>query len=378
MRARELGLDLKGEPGPHNDVTDVWGVEVGYTTLISGSGRHVVGEGPVRTGVTAIHPRGAQGAPKAVFAAVHSLNGNGELTGGHWIAEHGHFRGPIVLTNSNAVGVARDTAVDWLTRRFPGAAFGWMPVVGETWDGWLSDIDGHHVRPEHVRAALESATRGPIEQGSVGGGTGMITYEFKSGNGSSSRVVDMSEGRYVIGVFLQANFGARDLLMVNGIPVGESLSQDRMFSADHGSCIGVVLTDAPLLPTQLGRLARRVALGLARTGFVSGAESGDIFLAASVANDGNVDTPGRTSVECLADDEMDPLLRATAFASEEAVLDSLLAAVPMTGIDDRTAPALEPRELLGVLAAEHRERARRMDRTWRMHMTGVQDSASSS
>src|ERR1043166_5599642 len=274
VRARDLGIPFDGTPGQLNAITDVAGIEVGYTTLLSGDGKLVVGQGPVRTGVTAILPRGHASLNDAVYAGLFSLNGNGEMTGSHWVEESGFVEGPIVITNTHSVGVARDATIDWRVKH--GAAdntgYWWsLPVVAETWDGWLNDINGFHIKPEHVAQALDSAHGGPIEEGSVGGGTGMICYEFKGGNGTASRKVEIKTGKdkpgqtYMVGVFLQANFGRRALLTIAGVPVGKEVP-GTVYGEDTGSCIAVVATDAPLLSNQLKRLARRISLGLDNNG----------------------------------------------------------------------------------------------------------------
>src|SRR6266516_4378248 len=301
VRARDLGVPFEGTPGKLNAITDVPGVEVGYTTLIRGEGKLEVGKGPVRTGVTAILPRGHASLNDPVYAGFFSFNGNGEMTGTAWIEESGFLEGPIIITNTHSVGVARDAVIAWRVRH--GAAdktgYWWsLPVVAETWDGWLNDINGFHVKPEDVWHALDTAHGGAIEEGSVGGGTGMICYEFKGGNGTASRKIDIRASKdapprsFVVGVFLQANFGRRPQLTIAGVPVGKeipgevykSTSADPSFGGqESGSCIAVVATDAPLLPNQLKRLARRVSLGLARTGAISGNGSGDLFVAFSAA-----------------------------------------------------------------------------------------------
>jgi len=360
VRARDLGIPFDGTPGPLNAITDVAGVEVGYTTLISGDGKLVVGQGPVRTGVTAILPRGHASLNDAVYAGLFSLNGNGEMTGSHWVEESGFLEGPIVITNTHSVGVARDATIDWRVKH--GAAdttgYWWsLPVVAETWDGWLNDINGFHVKPEHVAQALDSAHGGPIEEGSVGGGTGMICYEFKGGNGTASRKIDM-KGKagavrtFTVGVFLQANFGRRAGLTIAGIPVGKEIPGE-VYKEESGSCIAVLATDAPLLPNQLKRLARRVSLGLARTGTVSGNGSGDLFIAFSTANPGaeNAD-PITHSVETVPNDRMDPIFAATVQATEEAVVNALVDNHNMTGRDNHRVEAL-PHERLRELLRKY-------------------------
>jgi D-aminopeptidase len=349
VRARDLRIPFEGTPGKLNSITDVPGVEVGYTTLISGEGKLEVGKGPVRTGVTAIIPRGHDSLNDPVYAGFFSLNGNGEMTGTAWLEESGFLEGSIVITNTHSVGVARDAVIKWRINH--GAAdktgYWWsLPVVAETWDGWLNDINGFHVTPEDVWHALDAAHGGAIEEGSVGGGTGMICYEFKGGNGTASRKVgiraskDESPRNFVVGVFLQANFGRRSQLTIAGIPVGKEIPGE-VYKEESGSCIAVVATDAPLLPNQLKRLARRVSLGLARTGTISGNGSGDLFIAFSTANP-NVENPDRVTheVQTIPNDLMDPLLGAVVQATEEAVINALVDNHSMTGRDDHRVEAL--------------------------------------
>jgi D-aminopeptidase len=333
VRARDLGIPFDGTPGHFNAITDVAGVEVGYTTLISGEGKLEVGKGPVRTGVTAIIPRGHDSLNDPVYAGVFSLNGNGEMTGTAWIEESGFLEGPVVITNTHSVGVARDATIAWRVKH--GAAdntgYWWsLPVVAETWDGWLNDVNGFHVKPEHVFHALDSARSGAIEEGSVGGGTGMVCYEFKGGNGTASRKIDINAGKdttaktFTVAVFLQANFGRRAQLTISGVPVGKEIP-GTVYKEESGSCIAVVATDAPLLPNQLKRLARRVSLGLARTGTVSGNGSGDLFLAFSTANPHVANADQAThSIETVPNDLMDPIFTSVVQATEEAVVNALV------------------------------------------------------
>ncbi|HEX8281012.1 MAG TPA: P1 family peptidase, partial [Chthoniobacterales bacterium] len=286
IRARALGIPFDGTPGPLNAITDVAGVTVGYTTLISGEGKLEVGKGPVRTGVTAILPRGEASFNDPVYAGYFSLNGNGEMTGVAWLEEGGFLEGPVVLTNTHSVGVARDTVISWrLTKGGPDpTGFVWsLPVVAETWDGYLNDINGFHVKPEHVTAALDGAKGGAVREGSVGGGTGMVCYEFKGGTGTASRVVKTKERPYMVAALVQANFGRRSHLSIAGVPVGKEIPENAVYSKEAGSIIVVLATDAPLLPHQLKRLARRASLGIGRTGSVSGNGSGDLFVAFSTA-----------------------------------------------------------------------------------------------
>ncbi len=358
VRARDLGIPFEGTPGTFNAITDVPGVEVGYTTLISGDGKLQVGKGPVRTGVTAILPRGHGSLNDPVYAGFFSLNGNGEMTGTAWVDESGFLEGPIIITNTHSVGVARDAVIAWRIKH--GAAdktgYWWsLPVTAETWDGWLNDINGFHVKPENVWHALDSAHGGALDEGSVGGGTGMICYEFKGGNGTASRKVEMKDEAgalrsFVVGIFLQANFGRRSQLVIAGLPVGKEIPGEVYKSAaadpsgggqESGSCIAVVATDAPLLPNQLRRLARRVSLGLARTGSISGNGSGDLFIAFSTANAGAADPEPLThSVQTIPNDRMDPIFAAVVQATEEAVVNALVDNHSMIGRDNHRVEAL--------------------------------------
>jgi len=361
-RARSLGIPFSGEAGPANAITDVPGVEVGYRTLIEGD--------HVRTGVTAIHPRGRGGAGDPVAAGFHSFNGNGEMTGVSWIAESGTTAGPICVTNTHAVGAAHQAVVRWMVRRHPAAAEGWLlPVVGETWDGWLNDINGEHVGVEDAVGAIEDAAPGPIEEGSIGGGTGMNCYHFKGGSGTASRVVDHEGDRYTVGVFVQANFGRRDELVIAGVPVGASLlDDDPMADAEGadaeppgaGSVIGVVATDAPLLPDQCRALARRVVVGIARTGTSGSHFSGDLFLATSVGNPGAFSTvaesfAGRVraydSLRFVPWVSLDPFYEAVARATEEAVVNALVANEDVTGFRGHRTPALPRDRVVELLRA---------------------------
>ena len=349
IRARDLGIPFEGTPGKFNAITDVSGVEVGYRTLISGEGKLEVGKGPVRTGVTAILPRGPASLNDPVYAGFFSLNGNGEMTGTPWIEESGFLEGPIIITNTHSVGVARDAVIAWRVKH--GAAdktgYWWsLPVVAETWDGWLNDINGFHVKPEDVWHALDTAHGGIIEEGSVGGGTGMLCYEFKGGNGTASRKIDIRISKdappqsFIVGVFLQANFGRRPQLTIAGVPVDKEIPGE-VYKKESGSCIAVVATDAPLLPNQLKRLARRVSLGLARTGTISGNGSGDLFIAFSTANP-NVVNPDQIthSVQTIPNDLMDPLFAGVVLATEEAVVNALVDNHSMTGRDNHRVEAL--------------------------------------
>src|SRR5437667_7957679 len=365
IRARDLGIPFEGTPGRFNAITDVPRVEVGYATLISGEGKLEVGKGPVRTGVTAILPRGHASLNDPVYAGFFSLNGNGEMAGTAWVDESGFLEGPIVITNTHSVGVARDAVIAWRVNH--GAAdktgYWWsLPVVAETWDGWLNDINGFHVKPEDVWHALDSARGGAVEEGSVGGGTGMICYEFKGGNGTASRKVEIrpegadknsSPQSFIVGVFLQANFGRRSQLTIAGVPVGKEIPGD-VFKQESGSCIAVVATDAPLLPNQLKRLARRVSIGLARTGTISENGSGDLFIAFSTANP-NVANPDQVThdVQTIPNDLMDPLFTGVVQATEEAAVNALVDNDSMTGRDNHRVEAL-PRDRLREIMKRRR------------------------
>jgi D-aminopeptidase len=354
-RARDLGVPFDGTPGPNNAITDVAGVEVGATTLISGEGMLVVGKGPVRTGVTAIHPRGKANID-AVFASWFTLNGNGEMTGTTWIDESGFLYGPVMITNTHSVGVVRDAVIAWEIKHHPPEVEDWwsLPVVAETWDGDLNDINGFHVRPEDAFHALDTARSGPVEEGSVGGGTGMICNEFKGGIGTSSRVLGAKEGSYTIGVLVQCNYGRRDQLRIAGVPVGSEIPDHPTSGQDIGSIIVIVATDAPLIPTQLKRLARRVPLGLGRDGSFSSNESGDIFIAFSTANPGSANPKGLRQLTMLPNDSLDPIFLATVQATEEAVVNAMVAAETMRGIDNHEVIALPHDRLREILKKYNR------------------------
>lgn len=335
-RARDLGVPFDGTPGPLNAITDVKGVEVGQTTLISGSGPLKVGVGPVRTGVTAILPRG-HNFKDSVFAAWFTLNGNGEMTGTTWVEDSGFLDGPVMITNTHSVGVVRDAVIAWRVKNAPPDDDGYwwsLPVVAETWDGELNDINGFHVKPEHVFHALDTAKGGPVEEGSVGGGTGMICNEFKGGIGTSSRVLDSKYGGYTVGVLVQCNYGSRSQLRIAGVPVGREIGEHTVRDDDIGSIIVVVATDAPLIPTQLKRVARKVSLGLGRDGSFSGDGSGDIFIAFSTANPGAAEPKGVHQLTMLPNQRLNPIFLATVQATEEAVINAMVAAKTMKGIND--------------------------------------------
>ena len=374
-RERDLKLPIGGAAGPLDAITDVVGVEVGHTTLISGSGKLVVGQGPVRTGVTIVHPRGrANNDP--VFAAWFALNGNGEMTGTTWIQESGLLEGPVAITNTHSVGVVRDAIIQWEVSRRNVLQPWWLPVVAETYDGALNDINGFHVKPEHVHAALDGASGGVPKEGAVGGGTGMVCHGFKGGIGTASRKLPDAQGGYTVGVLVQCNYGARRDLRIAGVPVGEEIQdlvgcvanndplppnparprcdaaddavQDG--NADQGSIIVVVATDAPLLPHQLKRIATRVSLGIGRQGGFGGNSSGDIFVAFSTANPRAWfnDQPV-TVVKMLPNDRITPLFQATTQATEAAITNALLAAETTTGANDLRIYALPVDRMLGVM-----------------------------
>jgi len=350
-RARDLGVPFDGMPGPFNAITDVKGVEVGHTTLISGSGKLKVGEGPVRTGVTAVLPRG-KNSQHAVFGGWFTLNGNGEMTGTTWLEDSGFLDGPVMITNTHSVGVVRDAVIAWRVKHGPPDEEGYwwtLPVVAETWDGELNDVNGFHVKPEHAWHALDTAHGGAVEEGNVGGGTGMICNEFKGGIGTSSRVLGAKYGGYTVGVLVQCNYGQRDQLRVAGVPVGREISEHTVRKDDVGSIIVVVATDAPLIPTQLKRLARRVSLGLGRDGSFSGDGSGDIFIAFSTANPGAASPTGIRDLKMLPNDQLNPVFLATVQATEEAVINAMIAAETMKGINDHEVIALPHDRLREVL-----------------------------
>jgi D-aminopeptidase len=369
MRARELGITIgQGQPGPYNAITDVSGVRVGHTTLIQGSGPLRVGEGPVRSGVTVIVPHDGNVWEEPLFAGCHRLNGNGEMTGTQWLQESGTLKCAIGLTNSHSVGVVRDALVAAeIAGRRPGHLYWSLPVVAETWDGVLNDINGLHVRAEHVAAALSAASDGGVAEGNVGGGTGMICHGFKGGIGTASRVVSAEASRFAVGVLVQANHGRRERLQVNGVPVGAIVNdhdvpvpeapeaRDLVAPSGGGSIIVVVATDAPLLPHQCSRLAQRAGLGVARLGGVGEHWSGDLFLAFSTANRGmpasdyGDPSPLVVSVTMLSNTYIDLLFDAVVEATEEAIVNALLAAETMVGRDDVTAYRLEPERLVSIL-----------------------------
>ena len=376
-RARDLGIPLEGTPGRHDAITDVPGVEVGAVTLIRGSGRLRVGRGPVRTGVTAVFPRGRSGSD-SVFAGWFTLNGNGEMTGTTWIEESGRLDGPILITNTHSVGVVRDATIAWMTRHRPG--FLWaLPVVAETYDGVLNDAEGFHVTREHVFAALDGAASGPVREGNVGGGTGMNCHGFKGGTGTASRVLAGEAGGYTVGVLVQCNYGQRRRLTIAGVPVGREITDlVRCYAGPEppsrawlrglpscaapaglgaagtrdeglGSIIIVVATDAPLLPHQLERVAKRASLGVGRIGGLGENGSGDIFIAFSTANPTAAADTGLATLTMLPNDRINPIFEATVQATEEAIINAMLAARTITGADSVRSHALPHDRLREVL-----------------------------
>ena len=362
-RARDLGVPFDGTPGPLNAITDIDGVLVGHTTLIEGSGKLVVGKGPVRTGVTAVLPRGAASMQRFSFAGWYSQNGNGEMTGTTWVEESGFLEGPVLITNTHSVGVVRDAVIAWrVAHGPPDATNSWwsLPVVAETWDGWLNDINGFHVKPEHVFHAIDSAHGGAVEEGNVGGGTGMICNGFKGGIGTASRKLTDKDGGYLVGVLVQCNYGVRYNLRIAGIPVGREIASEDPYAwvpsdlAERGSIIVVVATNAPLLPHQLKRIARRVSLGIGRNGSIAGNGSGDIFIAFSTANPGASELGHVVDLKMVPNDSLDPLFAATVQATEEAIINAMVAAEDMTGVDGHHVRALPHEELRRVLARYNR------------------------
>jgi D-aminopeptidase len=376
VRARELGIRIgRMEPGPLNAITDVAGVRVGHTTLVRGDGPLDPGRGPVRTGVTVVVPHEGDAWTEPIFAGCHRLNGNGELTGLEWVRDSGMVAGPIAITNTHSVGVVRDALIVAAARSHGMRDTFWaLPVVGETYDGALNDINGFHVRPEHVDAALAAARDGPVAEGNVGGGTGMICHEFKGGIGSASRRVRAADGRtWMVGVLVQANYGARELLRIDGVPVGAAIPRSEVPSpwdqvealaarggSEGGSIIGIAATDAPLLPQQCARLAQRMGLGVARMGGYAAHTSGDLFLAFATGNRdlsrqaGEDDPRVTVALEMVVDEGVSPLFEATAEATEEAIANALLRAETMTGRDGITAHALDPERVAGVMQAHGR------------------------
>src|SRR5258706_13426408 len=371
-RARDIGIPFDGTPGKWNAITDVKGLEVGHTTIIKGEGPLHKGIGPVRTGVTAILPGGKKFTP--VFANWHTLNGNGDMTGTHWLTESGFLETPILITNTSSVGTVRDAALKWMDEHkyydtSQGQFWYSYPVVAETWDVVLNDINGFHVKPEHVWKALEKASPGTVEEGAVGGGTGMICHGFKGGIGTSSRVIDKKLGGYTVGWLVQANHGSRSLLTIAGVPVGKELGdtlQEKIFSepsaqqksnndlAERGSIIVVVATDAPLLPHQLKRIAQRVSLGIGKCGGIGGNGSGDIFIAFSTANKNSFSRSKETTATIFSNDQMGALFNATIQATEEAIINALVAGQTMKGINDNTVYGLPHEAVIKILKKYNR------------------------
>jgi D-aminopeptidase len=362
-RARDLGAPFDGTPGPLNAITDVAGVAVGHTTLISGEGKLQIGKGPVRTGVTAVLPRGQASMSNPVFAGWFAENGNGEMTGTTWVEESGFLEGPVMITNTHSVGVVRDSIIQWrVAHGQPDPTGYWwsLPVVAETWDGWLNDINGFHVKPADAFHAIDSASSGPVTEGNVGGGTGMVCNEFKGGIGTSSRKLEAKFGGYTVGVLVQCNYGSRANLRIAGVPVGQEIPEARAYASatfdelDRGSIIVVVATDAPLLAHQLKRMARRVTLGLGRDGSISGNGSGDIFIAFSTANSGAAFADHVVDLKMLPNEKIEPLFAATVQATEEAIINAMVAAETMTGIENHKVIALPHDRLRAVLKKYNR------------------------
>ena len=369
-RARDIGIPFDGTPGKYNAITDVAGVEVGHTTLIEGSGKLEKGKGPVRTGVTAIFPAGKKYAP--VFANWHMLNGNGDMTGTHWITESGFLETPILITNTSSVGTVRDAALKWMDEHkyydtTQGLFWYSYPVVAETWDGILNDINGFHVKPEHVWQAMEKASSGFVEEGAVGGGTGMICLGFKGGIGTASRVIDKKLGGYTVGVLVQSNFGVKSQLTIAGVPVGKELADTLNIKiyeepsansktewSEQGSIIVVVATDAPLLPHQLKRIAQRVSLGIGKVGGIGGNGSGDIFIAFSTANKNSFSRTKETTATIFSNDQMGALFNATIQATEEAIVNALVAGTTTKGINDNTVYGLPHDAVIRILKKYNR------------------------
>src|SRR5215208_3836729 len=351
-RARDLGIPFDGTPAALNAITDVAGVEVGQVTLISGDGKLIPGKGPVRTGVTAVLPRGKNSTDQ-VFGAWFTLNGNGEMTGTTWVEESGFIEGPIMITNTHSVGTVRDAVIAWQMKKQGKTFQPWsLPIVAETWDGFLNDINGFHVKPEHVAQSLDHAASGPVAEGNTGGGTGMVVHQFKGGIGTASRKLEMEGGSYTIGVLVQANYGSRSGLTIAGVPVGREIT-DLMpkegAPVDAGSIIVVIATDAPLLPHQLKRIATRASLGIARNGGIGGNSSGDIFIAFSTANPGAAKDRSLATLKMLPNDRINPIFLATVQATEEAIINAMIAAETMIGVNGNTVYAIPHDRLKEVM-----------------------------
>jgi len=358
-RARDIGIPFDGTPGKYNAITDVKGVEVGFSTIIEGDGKNVIGKGPARTGVTAIFPRGQSSVP--VYANWYTLNGNGEMTGTTWITESGFLETPILITNTNSVGVCRDAMLKWFVEKNWIKEEGWYtyPVVAETWDGVLNDIYGFHVKESNAFEALNTAKSGPVEEGNVGGGTGMRCLGFKGGTGTASRVIKIGDSTYTIGVLVQSNFGQKKNLTIDGVPIGLEL-KDTLNSVVHklaqthyqegdGSIIVVLATDAPLLPHQLKRLAQRIALGVGKVGGRGENGSGDIFIAFSTANAGAFNRNKVVGVKQFPNDQINPLFEGTVQSVEEAIVNAMVAADTMVGINGNTTYALPHDKVIELL-----------------------------
>jgi L-aminopeptidase/D-esterase-like protein len=355
-RARDLGIPFDGTPAGLNAITDVAGVEVGQVTLISGDGKLVPGKGPVRTGVTAVLPRGKNSTDQ-VFGAWFTLNGNGEMTGTTWVEESGFIEGPIMITNTHSVGTVRDAVIAWQMKKQGKTFQPWsLPIVAETWDGFLNDINGFHVKPENVAQALDQAAAGPVAEGNVGGGTGMVVHQFKGGIGTASRKFELDNASYTVGVLVQANYGARNGLMIAGVPVGREIADlmPKQGPVDTGSIIVVVATDAPLLPHQLKRVVKRAALGIARNGGIGGNSSGDIFIAFSTANASAGKETSVADVKMLPNDRINPIFMATVQATEEAIINAMVAAETMTGVNGNTVYAIPHDRLKEVMKKYNR------------------------
>jgi D-aminopeptidase len=356
LRARDLGIPFDGTPGQFNAITDVAIVEVGQVTLISGEGKLTPGKGPVRTGVTAVFPRGKESRDQ-VFAGWFTLNGNGEMTGTTWVEESGFLEGPVMITNTHSVGVVRDAVIAWQMQKQGKTFQPWsLPVVAETWDGFLNDINGFHVKPEHVAQALDQAASGPVAEGNTGGGTGMVAHGFKGGTGTASRKFDVGGTNYVVGVLVQANYGSRTLLTIAGVPVGREITDltPKQGPSDTGSIIVVIATDAPLLPHQLKRVVKRAALGIAKNGGIGGNSSGDIFIAFSTANPGAGKEAKLANLTMLPNDLINPVFAATVQATEEAIINAMVAAETMTGINGNTVYAIPHDRLKQVMKKYNR------------------------
>jgi len=340
MRAREL-INFDGTPGKYNSITDVDDVEVGHSTIINGKGKLIVGKGPVRTGVTVIFPRGKENTSIPVFAAHDVLNGSGEMTGTIWVEESGFLETPIGITNTHSVGVVRDSIIKWITSNnyLPKGNKWSLPLIAETYDGLLNDINGQHVNEELVFEAISNSKQFPVEEGNIGGGTGMKCHEFKGGIGTSSRIVNINENSYIVGTLVQANYGSRERLTINGINVGKQLTDklpeiNSNYTPGDGSIIVIVATNAPLLPNQLKRLAKRVSLGIGKVGGIGANGSGDIFLAFSTANINAYNSKGNTKIEMISNNMINPLLQSVIESTEESIINSLFAAETMTGINN--------------------------------------------